>query len=161
MANVMMSNAINTGVAQMLNEHAEACVRKLATKFEFDIEEALKELSLEKTKVVKEKPSKKTKDDSKEAPKKEKKAKKEKDPNKPKRAPTGYLLFSADLRPEVKDELTEALDEDEKLKPQDVVRVLADRWKALEQNERDEWNQRAKDAASGSSSNGSAEEDED
>jgi len=69
MANVMMSNAINTGVAQMMNEHAEACVRKLATKFEFDIEEALKELSLEKTKVVKEKPSKKTKDDSNEAPK--------------------------------------------------------------------------------------------
>jgi hypothetical protein len=44
----------------------------------------------------------------------------------------------------VRAELTDALDEDEKLKPQDVVRELASRWKALEQDERDEWNTRAK-----------------
>jgi len=65
-------------------------------------------------------------------------------------------LFSADVRPEVREELTENLEDGEKLKPQDVVRVIADRWKGLEQDERDEWNQRARDAASGSSSNASA-----
>ena len=81
--------------------------------------------------------------------KKEKKTKKEKkakgsddDEPKKKRAPTGYLVFSSAMREEVKAAL--AGDDDEKVKPQAVTTELGARWKALEQEERDEWNAKAK-----------------
>ena len=91
--------------------------------------------------------------------KKEKKPKKEKDPSKPKRAATGYLLFSAEIRPEIREELTQALDEDEKLKPQAVVQAIAVRWKALEPHEKEEWNARAKELASSNSEASSSAKD--
>jgi len=84
------------------------------------------------------------KDDKK--PKKEKKEKKEKSPKgekadgepKKKRGMTGYLLFSKEKRPEVKEELGE-------VKPTEVVTEVAKRWKALTEEERAAWNERAKE----------------
>ena len=84
------------------------------------------------------------KDDKK--PKKEKKEKKEKSPKgekadgepKKKRGLTGYLLFSKEKRPEVKEELGE-------VKPTEVVTEVAKRWKALTEEERAAWNERAKE----------------
>ena len=70
----------------------------------------------------------------------EKKKKKTIDGEKKKKIPTGYLLYSAHIRPEVKDELTTALVDDEKLKPQAIISEIGKRWKALQQEERDEWN---------------------
>ena len=70
---------------------------------------------------------------------------------KTKRGPTGYLLYAADVRPAVKEELTQALDEGEKLKPQDVVTEIAKRWKALSEEEQALWVEQAK-SDSGSSS---------
>jgi hypothetical protein len=40
--------------------------------------------------------------------------------------------------------MTEALDEGVKLKPQDVVTEIANRWKALTDDERKVWNDQAK-----------------
>ena len=61
----------------------------------------------------------------------------------PKRAPTGYLLFCADLRPDVKAALEEQLAPGEKLKPSVTVTELAAQWKALTEEERAEWNAKA------------------
>ena len=77
---------------------------------------------------------------------KPKKAKKEKSPKKEKadgepkkkRGMTGYLLFSKEKRPEVKEELGE-------VKPTEVVTEVAKRWKALTEEERAAWNERAKE----------------
>ena len=73
--------------------------------------------------------------------KKEKSPKKEKVDGEPKkkRGMTGYLLFSKEKRPEVKEELGD-------VKPTEVVTEVAKRWKALTDEERAQWNQTAKDA---------------
>tara|TARA_B110001452_G_scaffold201436_3_gene171523 strand:- start:33 stop:374 length:342 start_codon:yes stop_codon:yes gene_type:complete len=63
------------------------------------------------------------------------------DEPKKKRSPSGYLLFSNAMREDVKVALA---DGDEKPKPQAVTTELARRWKELEQDERDEWNTKAK-----------------
>lgn len=78
-----------------------------------------------------EKPKKKEK-----SPKKEK-AEKEEKPKK-KRGMTGYLLFSKENRAAVKEELGE-------VKPTEVVTEVAKRWKALTDEEREDWNTRAKE----------------
>ena len=72
--------------------------------------------------------------------KKEKSPKKEKVDGEPKkkRGLTGYLLFSKEKRSEVKAELGEA-------KPTEVVTEVAKRWKALTDEERVAWNERAKE----------------
>ena len=75
-------------------------------------------------------------------PKKEKSPKKEKaekeDKPKKKRGMTGYLLFSKENRAAVKEELGE-------VKPTEVVTEVAKRWKALTDEEREDWNTRAKE----------------
>ena len=70
------------------------------------------------------------------SPKKEKAEKEEK--TKKKRGMTGYLLFSKENRAAVKEELGE-------VKPTEVVTEVAKRWKALTDDERGEWNKRAKE----------------
>ena len=62
---------------------------------------------------------------------------------KTKRGPTGYLMFSADQRAVVKEELASELVGEAKLASQLVVKELAIRWKALEEEERDDWNSQA------------------
>ena len=80
----------------------------------------------------------------------------------PKRAPTGYLLYCDSIRSEVKTELEKCLDEGEKLAPTSTVRELAAQWRELSKEEKAEW--KAKSAAikesmkSGSSSDGSVSE---
>ena len=61
-----------------------------------------------------------------------------------KKGTTGYLMFAKNERPTIKAEMTEALDEGVKLKPQDVVTEIANRWKALTDDERKVWNDQAK-----------------
>ena len=82
-------------------------------------------------------------------PKKAKESKKAKatdtkqdsDEPKKKRLPTGYLVFSNAKRQEVKASLEMA---EESNNPKDVTRELARRWKALTDEEREEWNAKAK-----------------
>ena len=87
---------------------------------------------LEEATTEKPKKAKKEKSPKKEKPEKEEKPKK-------KRGMTGYLLFSKEKRPEVKEELGD-------VKPTEVVTEVAKRWKALTDEEREEWNKTAKDA---------------
>jgi len=142
-ATIMMPNSFDEAVREMCGDAMAQAVASLAEKYNFDAEEATRFLELDDIKIARKRgPVAKKADDK---PSKSKKATKTKnDEDKPKRAPTGYLLFSKDAREEVKSELSAVLGEDEKLKPQDVVSALAAKWKGLEQDERDEWNSKAK-----------------
>ena len=75
------------------------------------------------------------------APKKTKKAKDDDDKPKKKRT-SGYILYSNAHRDEVKESLTEG---DEKPKNTDIMKKLAENWKALEDDEKEKWNSKAKE----------------
>ena len=83
---------------------------------------------------------------------------------KPKRPPTGYLMFCKQLRPEVNAALKELLEDGEKLAPTDTVKELAAQWKGLSDEERADWNKKAaenKEAMkSGTSSEAASSSDE-
>ena len=72
--------------------------------------------------------------------KKEKKEKKEVDPNKPKKT-SGYLIYSNSVRPEVKAQLIADGGEG---KPKEVVQAIAVKWKALSDEVKASWNEKAK-----------------
>ena len=111
----------------------------LAEKYGFDAAEADRFLNLADLKLVRKRgPAAKPK------PKTEKSV--ETKP-KTKRALTGYLLFSKEMREEAKAELTRDLAEGEKLQPKTVVTKLAALWKALGPEDRALWNTRAKSEA--------------
>jgi hypothetical protein len=57
---------------------------------------------------------------------------------KKKRPPSGYLLYINSIRAQVKTELGEEIG------PKDITRELAKRWKALDDDERTEWNDKSK-----------------
>ncbi len=57
---------------------------------------------------------------------------------KKKRPPSGYLLYINSIRQQVKSELGEHSG------PKDVTKELAKRWKALDDDERSEWNDKSK-----------------
>ena len=60
---------------------------------------------------------------------------------KKKRPPSGYLLYINSIRAQVKTELGEL---GEEVGPKDVTKELAKRWKALDDDERTEWNDKSK-----------------
>ena len=154
-ATIMMPQAFDQALREMCGDAISQAVAALAEKYKFDLEDATRFLEIDSMKLVRKRgPSPKRTEDK---PKKATKAKKEKDENKPKRATTGYLNYSKDVRAAVKEELTAALEDDEKLKPQDVVKEIAVRWKALDQEARDEWNEKAKTPATSSADNSDAE----
>jgi hypothetical protein len=77
--------------------------------------------------------------------KKEKKEQKEKKDDKPnKKRVSGYILFQKAMREDVVQTLKDALEEaDAKVKPSDVMSELGKMWKALDDEEREEWNDKA------------------
>ena len=95
---------------------------------------------------IDDKPTKKAKSEDK--PKKVKKADKEDKPKK--KRVSGYLLFSKLNRDEVKQELFG----DDKPKNSEIMVELGKRWKALDDDEREEWNRQAKEAATDESGEG-------
>jgi hypothetical protein len=75
--------------------------------------------------------------------KKEKKEKKEEDKPKKKRV-SGYILFQKAMRDDVVEMLKDALEEaDTKVKQSDVMSELGKMWKALDDEEREKWNEKA------------------
>ena len=78
-------------------------------------------------KPIKSKKSKKTTD-----------SKSDDEPPKKKRSPSGYLLYINSIRAQVKTDLGEENG------PKDVTRELAKRWKALDDEQRTEWNDKSK-----------------
>ena len=142
----MMPNQIESAIREMCTDAMSQAVAALAEKYGFDAEEANRFLSDSDVKIVRKRgPSpKKEKESKKESKSKADKADKA---DKVKRGKTGYLLYADEVRAEVRAELVAALLDDEKLKPQDVVKAIAARWKEEEQDVRDEWNAKAKTPA--------------
>jgi HMG (high mobility group) box len=120
-----------------VDNNVEAIVKALSVKFNFSFADAMESLQSEASPLEA-------------SSKKAKKVKKAVDPDKPKRAATGYLTYSKEMREQVKADLTANLECDAKLKPQDIVKQLAAQWKALSEDEQKEWNDKAKSASSGS-----------
>ena len=146
MSAMMMSKQVDSAIKEMCQDSKLQAAKDLADKFGFDIEEAMKFLKIDDVKLVRETEKKsivkKTTDKAdKKAEKAAKKAAKE---AKPKRPLTGYLTYSKAVRPEVKDALTLALGEGEKLKSSAVVTVIGAKWKALTIGEKTHWNNLAK-----------------
>ena len=133
-----MSSAMMSAIKCVIDKNIDETVEALSIKYGFDIADAMEFLQSKKSASVEE-PVKKTK-----------KVKKAVDPDKPKRAATGYLTYSKEMREQVKDSLTAKLEGDAKLKPQDIVKQLAAEWKALGADEQAVWNTKAKSASSGS-----------
>jgi len=75
---------------------------------------------------------------------------------KPKRAPTGYLLFCAAMRSEVTKTLQDNLPPGEKLAPMVTVKALAAKWKALNDVDKAEWNAKSSLLKASSSSDASS-----
>ena len=74
----------------------------------------------------------------------EKKEKKEKDDKPKKKRVSGYILFQKAMREDVVQTLKDALEEaDAKVKQSDVMSELGKMWKALDDEEREEWNDKA------------------
>ena len=63
-----------------------------------------------------------------------------------KRAPCGYMLFSNEKRSEVREELLKEAD-GEKVAPGVVVKKLAEMWNALDDEEKEPYNNQAKEMA--------------
>ena len=63
-----------------------------------------------------------------------------------KRAPCGYMLFSNEKRTEVREELIEEAN-GEKVPPGAVVKKLAEMWNALGEDEKEPYNNQAKEMA--------------
>ena len=74
---------------------------------------------------------------------------------KKKRGTTGYLVFSKEMREEVKAEMEAELGDGEKLQPKLVVSELAKRWKDLGESEKTTWNDKAKSINDDASADGS------
>ena len=133
----MMPQQIDSAIKEMCVDAMSQAVAALAEKYGFDAEEANRFLALGDLKLGRKRGP---------APKaaKEPKASKASKETKPKRAKTGYLLYGDEVRQDVRNSLTSKLAEGEKLKPQDVVRAIAARWKEENQDTQDVWKAMAK-----------------
>ena len=147
---IMMPNAMEAAMKEMCSDAIAQAVEVLAAKYDFDVDEAAR--ALEGVKIVRKRgPSPKTVASGGKA-----KVKKASDGDKPKRAKTGYLLYSDFIRATVRSELEQQLGADEKLKPQEVVKQIAARWKSELPSEKEAWNAAAKAGLPGPSDSGKA-----
>jgi len=153
-----MSQSSSIELNLIVNKYVAELVKKLSVKFDFDFDEAM--VLLDKTdakpsktdaKASKE-DAKKAKEDEKLAKKAAREAKEAAKADKPKRATTGYLVYSKEMRDQVKWQAAGKAEGDDKLKPQDIVKELGAMWKALSAEEQLVWNTKAKAKAGASSS---------
>ena len=147
-ATIMMPQQIDAAIKEMCADAMSQAVAALADKYGFDAEEANRFIDTSNIKIVR-KCGPSPKAGTAEKPAKTKaKSKVETGDDKPKtkRSKTGYLLYGDDIRSETRLSLESELEEGIKLKPQDVVRAIAAKWKAEEQDVRDEWKAKAKEA---------------
>jgi len=98
----------------------------------------VKTKAAEKEKKVPKKraPRKKKDDDDDEKPKKKRKTKKEKDENHVKKALSAYMFYSQVNRPSFKEKNPDA-------KPKDLMRIIAEAWKGLDEPAKKEYNEMA------------------
>ena len=161
MSTTAINSSVQAAVEMMLKQHALETVQALANKYNFDVEEDVSHLELggstdramSPSPVARRAPL--AKSGKKGAASKVPKEEKEKKPRKP----SGYQAFSKAMREETKGELAgmsmsqlqaelELDDEPDKFHPKHVMTALGKRWKALDEEERTEWNERASSAGS-------------
>ena len=131
MSSIVMPTAIQGAIQSMCADAVGQAVRALSEKYSFDLNEAMGSLNLDKFEI-------------KAATNASRKKKTETtDKAKTKRGTTGYLLYTGNLRKKVTDEMAQHLADGEKIKPSQVVTELAGRWKALSDDEKAEWNEKA------------------
>ena len=130
-ATIMMPQQIDAAIKEMCADAMGQAVAALAEKYGFDAEEANRFLASSELKIARKRGP---------APKADKSPK----ADKPKRAKTGYLLYADAVRDEVRAELESDVEDGTKLKPQDVVKAIAARWKAEEAEDQEEWKRKAK-----------------
>ena len=135
-ATIKMPPTIDQSIRSMCADAMTQAVEALAAKYGFNAEEANRFLASNELKIVRKGKAKTKKETT-----------SDEDKPKTKRPLTGYLLYAKEVRQEVKDELTAELEEGTKLKPQEVVKLIAIRWKGEDQEVRDEWNLKAKTPA--------------
>ena len=99
------------------------------------VEELEKQMSQVMAKTGLEKPKK-------EKPKKEKSKKDKSDEPKKKRGVSGYLVYAKEMRPTAKDKLLE--NGNETPKPTEVLTQVAKMWRELSEEDKSEWNDKAK-----------------
>lgn len=165
MSTIMINATVETAVKTMLNKHAIETIRALAEKYEFDAEEAIADLDLTSTRVTKSTAKEAKEPTAAKAAKvtkatKTTKSKSEEPKEKKPRKPSGYQAFSKAMREEVKGELSamsmeelqvelELDEEPEKFNAgKHVMTALGKRWKALDEEEKEEWNEQASSGAS-------------
>ena len=136
---ITMPSALDDSIRACCLEAVAQAVAALAAKYGFDATEAERELNLGEMKIQR----KRGPVAKKSVTKTEKKVKKAADPEKPKKRLTGYLLFSKEMRPEVKAALEAELEDGEKLQSKTVVGALAAAWKALTAEEQAGWKEKA------------------
>lgn len=134
---ISMPSTIESAIKSMCEDAIGQSIRVLSSKYGFDECEALREVSVNVTAASGKSASRIAVGDKKTATE-----------PKAKRAVTGYLLYTKQLRPEVRAELeADPANADSKVKPTDVVTALAKRWKALSDDEKSNWNAKAKSDA--------------
>ena len=161
-ATIMMPQEFEQAIRSMCGDAVTQAISTLADKYGFDVDEASRLVNLDELKLVRKRGPSPKKDASEKSVAKTKKATKSKadDPEKPKtkRGPTGYLLFASHVRPSIRAKMEAALGDGEKLKPQEVVKEIAVHWKALTEEERGEWNTKAKTPQTSDGEEGDDEE---
>ena len=151
-------------MATTMTLDTQRIVKLLAAQYDFDLQEGLRLVSASSTSrsvrtdrssdfltelaVAESKDDAKVKKpplsaEEKAARKSAREAKKAEKEAKPKRPPTGYIMFSDVMRPSAKADLTKLLDVGEKLPATATVKELASQWKALSDEERAVWNSKA------------------
>ena len=151
-------------MANTMTLDTQRIVKLLAAQYDFDLQEGLRLVSASSTSrsvrtdrtsdfltelaVAESKDDAKVKKpplsaEEKAAKKADREAKKAEKEAKPKRPPTGYIMFSKEMRPSVNADLTQLLDVGEKLPATATVKELASQWKALSDEQRAVWNAKA------------------
>ena len=130
MTTVTMPEGFDSAIRDMCSDSMIQAVDVLAKKYGFKATEARRHLESSPlfSKVSAKSVSKKSNGDT----------------PKVKRAKTGYLLYGDEMRPIVRAEMEKNIVDGEKIKPQDVIRAVAARWKAEDPAVRDDWNARSK-----------------
>lgn len=134
MSTINIPQSFQTALSQITNSAVSNAIAQLSERYGFDAEEAGRDLKIPAMDFV----AGATKGKSKSAT-----TKKNGEPKK-KRGTTGYLVFSKEMREEVKAEMEAELGDGEKLQPKLVVSELAKRWKDLGESEKTTWNDKAK-----------------
>lgn len=138
---ITMPTALDESIRACCTEAVSQAVVALAAKYGFDPEEAERELNLGEMKLQRKRGPVAKKSVAKSKPAKSSTE------SKPKRKITGYLLFSKEMRADIKEALEAELEEGEKLQPQATVTELAAQWKALTAEEQADWKERAAELA--------------